>query len=96
MRTFRLICLVIVALFAVAAAGVYAQAEGEWKTPLKIQLEKDKRCALKSVSKVRVYKVAGKEAIDGRAHCLDGQDYDFSWRAEKQKFEFRRCQPVLC
>ncbi len=67
-----------------------------WKISLTDQLKKEKKCDVKSLSRVKEFKLAGKDVVDGRAHCEGGVDYDFSWIEEKQKFDLRRCQPVVC
>ncbi len=93
-RTFLSI-LVLGFLITDFSGGAVADIE-KWKTPLKLQLMKERSCKVKSFSRVRTFQLAGKEVIEGRAHCYSGLDYDFSWKPALQKFDIRRCQPVVC
>lgn len=93
-----ILCLVIIFCLSVSTLSVdQATAAGDaWKVSLKLQLKKEKQCEIKSLSRVKEFKLAGKDVVDGRAHCMDGTDYDFSWKSELNKFDLRRCQPAVC
>lgn len=92
----RLIYIIISGLILGLAFGQGVIAGEHWKTPLKLQIKNDKGCTVKSFSKVRIFKLAGRRIVEGRAHCYSGVDFDFSWKPGQQKFEFKRCKPVVC
>ncbi len=84
-------------LWSVLSLSVGRAVAGDaWKVSLKLQLMQEKKCEIKELSRVKEFKLAGEDVVDGRAHCMDGKDYDFSWKKELNKFELRRCQPAVC
>ena len=73
-----------------------AIAKEGWEIALKQQLLRERKCDVKFLSRVKQFKLGGEDVVDGRAHCTNSLEYDFSWNKQKQKFDIRACKPVVC
>lgn len=93
----RLIMAVSLAIFLLAAMASSLSAQEEvWTVLLRDQLLADLQCELNYTTNLRKFELAGQQALDVRAHCKDKRAFDASWRPEKQRYEFRQCEPVVC
>lgn len=88
---------VSLAVFLLAAmAGSLGAQEEVWTVLLRDQLLAEMQCELNYTTNLRKFELAGQQALDVRAHCKDKRSFDASWRPEKQRYEFRQCEPVVC
>ncbi|MBS0241004.1 MAG: hypothetical protein JSS20_02420 [Proteobacteria bacterium] len=76
--------------------AISVKAEESWETTLKLQLESEQRCVLERFVSVRQQPAPGLDGMEGRVHCADGREFDFTRQKAHQKFEIRICQPAVC
>ncbi len=88
----------LLALAAVAAISASAGAETDdrWRILLGQQLKAEKNCDFKDVVTVHELPLGDEIAIDGRAACHDGREYNFSRKRKHQKFVIELCEPLVC
>jgi hypothetical protein len=98
MGPLRFVMLVSVACAASSAVVVAADRpmDGRWRILLGQQLKAEKSCDLNEVVTFHEVPIGDVVAIDGRASCIDGREYDFSRKRVHMKFEFKLCEPSLC
>jgi hypothetical protein len=89
---------VLIAAAALAAASEPAGAEfdNSMRILLGQQLKAEKNCDLKDVLTYHELPLGGEMALDGRASCHDGREYDFSRKRPHQKFDIQLCEPTVC
>lgn len=73
-----------------------AISEETWEIVLRQQLNDEKQCQLNFMTNIRKFELAGNQIIEGRIHCVDGRQYDFTRPKVHQKFEIRVCMPTVC
>ena len=88
-------------LIALPAAGSSPQAaqtdgEAEWANDLRGQLMQEKNCELAYMTNVREFEFFDGTVANGRAHCLDKRQFDFTWEPKQMKFTIERCGPAVC
>lgn len=91
----RMACMAALVL-TLATAGQVAGNEASWMPALRHVLEHEQRCTLGEVLWTREVPVGKETALEGRARCLDGRQFDFSQRRPHMKFDVRLCQPTFC
>ena len=79
-----------------AGAEDKAAAAPTWQGVLSLQLKDDYRCDLEKIVFERDIEVGGNVSKEGRVHCLDGREFDFTRPSEHEKFTIRLCQPTVC
>lgn len=82
-------------LLATMAGPVDAQEE-VWAILLGDQLLAEKKCELNYTTNLRKFELSGQQALDVRAHCKDKRAFDASWLPDKQRYELRQCEPLVC
>lgn len=91
-RTALLLAIIGVIFFAQPLAS----EEENWQILLREQLLSELGCRLNYTTNVRKFELGGQQAIEARAHCYDKRMFDASWLPDKQKYEIRSCEPVVC
>ena len=89
---------VLLAATALAAASEPASAEfdNSMRILLGQQLKAEKNCDFKEVLTYHELPLGGEMALDGRASCHDGREYNFSRKRPHQKFDIQLCEPTVC
>ena len=67
-----------------------------WVTVLKMQLKESANCVVERILFARELKLGQDVGLEGRVHCVDNREYDFTRRKPHLKFELRLCQPTVC
>jgi hypothetical protein len=87
-------------LAATALAAASEPASAEFDNSMRIllgqQLKAEKNCDFKEVLTYHELPLGDEVAIDGRASCLDGREYNFSRKRPHQKFDIELCEPTVC
>lgn len=91
----RAVCMVTLVL-SLASAGPAAGEEATWLAALRHVLAHEQKCDLGEVLWSREVPVGKTTALEGRARCLDGREFDFTQRRPHMKFDVRLCQPTVC
>jgi len=90
----------MLALAALAAAPHRSAAQDEsepaWAQTLRDQLEQDEHCSLAYLTDVREFEFHDGVVANGRAHCMDKRQFDFTWAPKEMRFDFKRCGPQVC
>jgi hypothetical protein len=81
---------------AIAAHVAEAETDDRWRILLGQQLKAEKNCDFKDVVTVHELPLGDEIAIDGRAACHDGREYNFSRKRKHQKFVIELCEPAVC
>lgn len=81
---------------SLASAGAAASEEATWMAALRHVLAHEQKCNLGEVLWSREVPVGKTTALEGRARCLDGREFDFTQRRPHMKFDVRLCQPTVC
>lgn len=85
------------ALFMLGFWSVSASAEDPpWRSILEQQLDKEKGCQVNFLTNIREFELAGEAVIEGRAHCVDGRQFDVTRKKKHLPFEIRLCEPTYC
>jgi hypothetical protein len=88
--------IMLAALTGVTGPAAAQQEEEVWRILLREQLLSELKCQLNYTTNLRKFEIAGKQAVDVRAHCHDGRSYDASWRPDEERYEFKVCEPTAC
>ncbi len=73
-----------------------SEAEDDWKQNLRDQLSQENNCELSYMTDVRQFTFFDGVVANGRAHCLDKRQFDFTWAGQKMKFDIERCGTAVC
>ncbi len=92
----RLASLALVMAVAVAASAGKVRADDLWESTLRLQLMDERKCQLERLVFVRELPGPQLGALEGRARCTDGREFDFSRAKAHQKFDVRLCMPTVC
>jgi len=71
-------------------------SKAEWIQNLRDQLIQEKNCELSYMTEVREFAFFDTIVANGRAHCLDKRQFDFTWETRKMKFGIERCGSAVC
>ncbi|MCB1521278.1 MAG: hypothetical protein KDJ37_11985 [Hyphomicrobiaceae bacterium] len=93
--------IVVVAAIAAMIQGVRADevkttAVPNWQAILSLQLKNTFNCDFEKLVFVREVPVGEHVGLEGRVHCVDSREFDFTRAREHEKFTLRLCQPTVC
>lgn len=93
----RIALITLVALMAGQTLGrAQEEAQPAWTQDLRDQLMQEKNCELGFMSSVRELEFFDGVVANGRAHCLDKRQFDFTWAPKKMKFDISQCGTAVC
>lgn len=92
----RAVFTIAVTALMLANAGRTASDEASWMPALRHVLAHEQKCKLSEVLWTREVPVGTAKALEGRARCLDGREFDFMQRRPHMKLDVRLCQPTIC
>jgi hypothetical protein len=92
----RLASLALLVAVAIGGAAVPGHADELWESTLRLQLMDERKCQLERLVFVRELPAPQLGAIEGRARCADGREFDFTRAKAHQKFDIRLCMPTVC
>jgi len=72
------------------------EGETEWTQHLRDQLSHEQNCELSYTTNVREFTFFDGVVANGRVHCLDKRQFDFTWAPQKLKFDIQRCGTAVC
>jgi hypothetical protein len=81
---------------AAASQSAGAELDNSMRILLGQQLKTEKNCDFKEVLTYHELPLGDDVAVDGRASCHDGREYNFSRKRPHQKFEIELCEPTVC
>ena len=92
----RLPAVCAVLILTATPLGAQTEPEPEWTQTLRDQLSQEQNCELGYMTGVHEFKFFDGMAANGRAHCLDKRQFDFTWAPQELKFDIQRCGPTVC
>jgi hypothetical protein len=93
-RTLR--ALLTATALAAASQPAGAEIDSSMRILLGQQLKAEKNCDFREVLTYHELPLGDEVAVDGRASCLDGREYNFSRKRPHQKFDIELCEPTVC
>lgn len=85
-----------IALAAASHPAAAAEIDDRARIVLSQQLKAEKNCDFKAIVTYHELPLGGEIALDGRASCIDGREYNFSRKRPHQKFDIELCEPTVC
>lgn len=79
-----------------STAAPARSADADWVPILRQVLLSQQKCDLSDILSIRELPVGSAIALEGRARCLDGREFDFTRPRPHMKFDVRLCQPAVC